>query len=150
MKTKTAVFLILLVLIVCCTILYRILPEPDGADQSAVTTLPVSDIDSIFVYSPNGKRQQALTQEEIEEVSSALAMVELSGEGDKSYRDYDGMFAQMFHVVLTGEEEFDFAACAPFYVVDDKLGYRCEYEPCNSISKLYWQLVKKYFPEIKC
>ena len=105
--------------------------------------LPISEVQRIGLYSL-GDDMQILSDDEMSEVLEALKLVEYSGEGSLSYLDYSGFLARMFCLELKNGETIDFAASAPFYIFDLQ-GYRADYMSCDSISKLYWQLLDEYF-----
>ena len=114
--------------------------------ESATSTLPVSEVKNVVLYSIAGAKQQELSESEKSEVLDALAKVEWSETGSQSYLNHDGGLALMFRLELENGQEIDFAACNPFYIID-AMGYKAEYKICDAISDLYWQLVAEHFPE---
>lgn len=108
--------------------------------------LAVSDIEEVYLL-PLGSDEEPykLTKEEVLELSSLLTKVELKKNGSKKHLEYDGVFYKMFLIVYSSGTQIKFSASNPFYIVDG-VGYKSEYHPCDEISRLYWSLLREYFP----
>ena len=108
--------------------------------------LSVSEIEEVYLISPSQDTQPCkLTEADVLELSSLLEKVELKSNGSQSYLDYDGVFPFMFHIIYKDGTQMEFGASSPFYIIDS-VGYKSEYEPCDAISSLYWELLPKYDP----
>lgn len=119
--------------------------ETPLADGTAVSLLRVEEIETIQIYSRSGEQTEALTEEETEELTPLLSKIELFGEGDEAYWEWDGGIYPMFRFVLADGETFDFAPCSPFCILEVR-GYRCVYQPSETIGQLYWEWEYAHFP----
>lgn len=119
--------------------------ETPLADGTAVSLLRVEEIETIQIYSRSGEQTEALTEEETEELTPLLSQIELFGEGDEAYWEWDGGIYPMFRFVLADGETFDFAPCGRICILEQR-GYRCIGQLADAIEDLYWEWEYAHFP----
>lgn len=121
--------------------------------SDGMAVLPVSEIASISLLSPNSKdAPQNLTDDELEQLKKLLEPVELKGEVNDPSKIPDGSLGRSFQITLNSGEEFTFIVCSAIYTIITPEVYKCYYNAeqfsvCASIENLYADLLEKYFPE---
>ncbi|MDF2868776.1 MAG: hypothetical protein K0R05_351 [Anaerocolumna sp.] len=110
-----------------------------------IRNLPISQIESISIYSLSLEEKEVLSEEEKKELLSYLSKVELKGKGTQEFKEYDGGKYLMFQLNLKDSSNIDFAASNPFYIINIEKGYKADYGLCGKISRLYYSMLDKHF-----
>lgn len=106
--------------------------------------LPISQIESITIYSLSLEKE-VLSEDEKIQLLSYLKRVELKGKGTQEFKDYTGCKFLMFQLNMKDSSNIDFAASNPFYIINIEKGYKADYELCDKINQLYFSMLDNHF-----
>lgn len=106
--------------------------------------LSISQIESITIYSMSLEKE-VLSEDEKKQLLSYLKRVELKGKGTQKFKDYTGCKFLMFQLNMKDSSNIDFAASNPFYIINIEKGYKADYELCDKINQLYFNMLDNHF-----
>lgn len=115
------------------------------AEKEKVPSLDVSQIERAYIYSRSGKDTAELTDDDMAMLLKKMAGVKLLGEGTEDFKNYDGIQYRMFYFDMKNGSKIAFSAGNPFYIIDAKWGFKCNYSDCDNLSQFYHSIVRQYF-----